>query len=244
MTRLHPFRLDDDDDLFPPPADKPKGPATGACGHPQHASRTCAQFEADKLGIVEAPDDLRRAVLCQLDYDANAEAGAQALNDQLFTATSALSSFHGYDSRTGEKIFDCFPAFRNSVRTMLSATMAAYRSMSSTVTETGAEEESRIIYSPPGYLPDNPGDQWSVALGLVAGDPVHVQVLRDGPEKWLESVAGQRMACAWPDLLYGRFGSRCLEYTRDYISWSRWQFLVVVPTCAACRQALFSPSPT
>lgn len=232
MARLRPFGSGDDD-LFGPRTLQP-------CGHPPHVARTCAEFEADVLGISKpAPDDLKRAVLCHLDHDADAETAAQALNDQLLTATSEVRKWHGYDSRSGEQIFEYFPAFSRPVRTMLDAVMAAHRSLSSTVTETGVEEESRIIYSPAGYEPDDPFHMFGVAQGLIAGDPLHVEVLHNGPEPWLQAVSGRRMTCAWPGQLHGRFSPGCLEHTRDVIAWSRFQFLIVVPTCAECRRALY-----
>lgn len=208
------------------------------CEHPPHVAVTCQRYEADVLRILEAPDDYRRAVLSGMDYSESAEARIQALADQHSTAVAAVRAWNGYDSITGEPLFGFFTGFSKSAKTMVNEILTAFRSMSSTVTEGGVEEESRIIYSPPDYQPDNPNHQWTVALGLLAGDPVHVEVLRDGPKPWLEKLSGQRMTCAWPSVVRGHFGPGCFEYTRDLIAWSSWQFLVAVPTCAACRRAL------
>lgn len=204
------------------------------CAHPSHPARTCRQYEADQLGILEAPDDLQRANWSGMDYSESAELRIQALVDQHRAAMAQVRKFHGFDTSTMSPDFALHAGRSSSVRQMLSATMDRYVELSAT----GSSGVERVIYSEADFDPDNPTHMWSVGRGLLAGDPEYVQVLYEGPRSWLWKLSGQRMTCQWPKVLRGRFAPQCLSYTRHAITWARGQFLVAVPTCQECRQAL------
>ncbi|GAA2555411.1 hypothetical protein [Mycolicibacterium diernhoferi] len=223
---------------FSDPDDYPL-PAISGCPHPPHPGVKCLQYEADVLGIGEAPDDLKRFFLCHMEYSAREELRIQASADQTGAAFSAVAAANGLDTSTATLEFSLHAGRSSSVRDVLTATMDVHREL----TAMGTSGMERVIYSEADYDPSNPAHAWSVPLGLVAGDPVHVQVLYDGPRQWLRDLSGQRMICQWPQV-HERFAQRCLSHTRHVIAWARGQYLIAVPTCNECRRALGRTGPT
>ncbi|MEX7473071.1 hypothetical protein AB4Z39_25545 [Mycobacterium adipatum] len=214
----------------------------GSPKHPEHVARTCAQYEADTLGIKPAPWELNMEVLLRLgelfgnDYEKCEafHAGSKAAADQTLRAFREAAAWHGYYSGTGQR-WPGLAGYSDTVRRVLRQTKSDHRGVESEDLDfidpqlpvSGACSAIRPVPFDEG----DPDHLQGTVFGLVAGEPRSVYVLRAGytPDRWLAELTPSRhRPCGWKS-------EDCLSYSAGEVTtFASGKFLIAVGTCQAC----------
>lgn len=202
--------------------------------------------EFNRVHPFAVPDDLRRAVLCQMDYSPEVEALIQARGSQIKAARAEAQRWNGYYSGTGQRwpglAGQRWPglAGRNTtVRRVLRQVMSDHHAIA---TEALDFVDPRLpVAGSCGSPPPIPFDEGNIdhtgsaVYGLVAGEPLRVHILRAGytPDRWLAELTQTRhRQCAWK-------ADVCLGYSAgEVMAFASGPFLLAIPTCQACKQSL------
>lgn len=188
--------------------------------------------------------DLRIAGAMQMDWTPEEDARAEASAEQI---AAAMHEAQRHDDRAR------FPAInRDAVKVKVRNTLDAARAVRAlgphsetfidpqipaSLTASAGASCAEVVTIPQPFDPDDP-ESYRGLFGVVAGKPNEVHVLRGGytPERWVLKEIGGGVGCQW-------CGPGCFDYTRTGLTFSCGQWLILIPTCQACGEALMAREP-